>query len=81
MSFGLLQQHLCSAASRARQLRLFTSKHISTAAALVLVDTLGCLFPVSVAGTRNAVLFLGFPGILVCGLFWDFGSRACGLFR
>ena len=37
------------------------------AAALVLVDTFGCLFSVSVAGARNAVLFLGFPGILVCG--------------
>ena len=42
-------------------------KHISTAAALVSVDTSDRLFPESVAGTRNAVLFL-FPGILVCGL-------------
>ena len=46
---------------------LFCCKHISTAAALVSIDTSDRLFQESVAGTRNAVLFL-FPGILVCGL-------------
>ena len=47
---------------------LYCCKHISTAAALVLVDTSDRLFSVSVAGARNAVLFLGFPEVLVCGL-------------
>ena len=41
---------------------------VGAAAALVLVDTSDRLFSVSVAGARNAVLFLGVPGILVCGL-------------
>ena len=51
---------------------------VGPAAALVLVDTSGCLFPESVAGTRNAVLFL-FPGILVCGLV--LGLRVVSLTR
>ena len=41
---------------------------VGAAAALVLVDTSDRLFSVSAAGARNAVLFLGIPGILVCGL-------------
>ena len=42
-----------------------TCKLVGAAAALVSVDPLGSLFSVSVVG----------------GMFWDFGSGACDLFR